>query len=105
MRFADLSLTRLEKAEPAMPWGFSIVFDERAGVHGFRVAFDAGLYEPDDVVHLADRLCRLLDLVSRHDGLPLRELVALSEAPARPADARAMLYSPSSRRREGGHGG
>lgn len=81
MRFADLCLTRLEKAEPAMPWGFSIVFDERAGAYGLRIAFDAGLYDPDDVVGFSDRLCRLLDLVSRRDDLSLRELVALSDAP------------------------
>jgi hypothetical protein len=80
MRFGDLSLVRKERADPAMPWGFSVAFEERAGVHGIRVSFDVRLYDPDDVAAFIDRFCRLLDVVSRNGTLRLRELLAMSAA-------------------------
>jgi non-ribosomal peptide synthetase component F len=76
--FADLKLAGSDWRTEAMPWGFSVKFDEYNDGHDCDVTFDARRYDPASVHIFVDRFRRLLDSVSRHPTLPIGELLAMS---------------------------
>jgi len=77
-RFADLELTNLRWAYEAMPWGFTMHFDERTGGCDCVTLFDANKYDPEGVQRFVKRYLRLLDAVSRLPDSSVCDLLTTS---------------------------
>jgi hypothetical protein len=80
---AELTITETLMPRRTMPWGFSM----SAAPNNRRLTFDAYLYDPAAVRALVARYQRLLDAVSRHPEMTLRELLAMSRAGGDRADS------------------
>jgi amino acid adenylation domain-containing protein len=59
----------------AMPWGFSLDFNQHNESDKCRAMFDARLYDPAGVRNLIARLTRFLDAVSRDPDRPIVQLL------------------------------
>jgi Condensation domain/AMP-binding enzyme/Phosphopantetheine attachment site/AMP-binding enzyme C-terminal domain len=80
VRFAGLTLTKLERTDANMPWGFTMEVDQRQEEQACRALFDARLYDPAGVRGFMLGFRRMLDAVSRYPDKTLEELLAMSRS-------------------------
>jgi amino acid adenylation domain-containing protein len=72
--FADLTVRRRGPTRPSgIPWGFSLGIHKSSKGHSCRAAFDARIHNPAAVKGFMQRMCGLLDAVSREPDLQLKE--------------------------------
>src|SRR5262249_24966049 len=85
VEFGGLKVTRLEWLTEAMPWGFSMNFDQDDAEHEWCTSFDAGIYDPACVQGFIERFRGLLYAISRNPEIPIAELVAMASGQSRSA--------------------
>jgi hypothetical protein len=83
--FAGLKMMMIAGRWKSMPRDFHVNPTERAEQQDCVVSFDAYRYDPAGVRVLVGRYQRLLDLVSRHSDMTLRELLKMSRPHEPPA--------------------
>lgn len=75
LHFGGLEVTWLERRMEAMPWGFTLSFDQHNESRRCRAAFDARIYDPDRVRHLIARLIAFIEAASQSPDAPLGDLL------------------------------
>jgi amino acid adenylation domain-containing protein len=71
----NIVIESVDRRRAAMPWGFSINFDEGNDEFDFEVAFDANLYDSSRVRQFVERYGQLLDRASRNPEASIRNLL------------------------------
>jgi Condensation domain len=75
-RMGAVEMTWLERAAPAMPWGFSMFMDKHRENRSCCVLFDATLYDPAAVRAFVDRFKRLLHAAAQSPDDTVSQLLA-----------------------------
>ena len=76
--FGGLKLRHMAPVGYDMPWGFSMVFNERGDRAGGSICFDSALYDPVAVQVFLTRFNRLLEAISKQPDLQIGELFAIA---------------------------
>ncbi len=76
LRFAGITLTRMARGDPAMPWGFSVSVETRQDRQRLRISFDARRYDPRLVARFGERIVEVVAAAAENPQRRLGDLVA-----------------------------
>ena len=74
VRFGGVELTWHGRHRAAMPWGFTLTFDQHDEARRCSAAFDAHRYDPSQVQRWLNRFVRFLAVLSREPEHPIEQL-------------------------------